>query len=318
MTKIVEHGPHRIYLLGDTHLGRAFINNVPLHRRGDREAMVWEQFIQELNPGDCSFHVHMGDLFDKPVVSLTLILKTARAYIEAARRHPLTTFIVLMGNHDASRDLQATTAFDVFKALTDGVSNLRVLSEPALIGEMLFLPWHPTKSALEIVNELPAYKAEVAFAHYDTDLRVDPFNLIPAEQLGERGVQQVYTGHVHLRDEFIRNGVDVCIVGSMQPYAHGEDADDLIYRTLSLAEGRALAPELKDCCVRIDLEPGEVFDLVIDCLQLQVRKPEEVAADIDVTMGDFSLNTVFDEVAGEFDIPVDVLEQLKTKCLACF
>ncbi len=49
-----------------------------------------------------------------------------------------------------------------------------------------------------------------------------------------------------------------------------------------------------------ELLPGEIFDAQIDCLQLQVRKPEQVEAETyEVSMGDFSLMNVFDEIQKE-------------------
>ena len=99
---LLNHRDKSIYILGDTHLDRRFVSNVPLHRRGERERMVWDQFVRELDPQRCEYHIHMGDLFDKPVVSLSMILKTATAYLSAAKAHPNTKFRILRGNHDCT------------------------------------------------------------------------------------------------------------------------------------------------------------------------------------------------------------------------
>ena len=47
-------------LLGDCHLGKVFINNVPLHRRGDHEKIVWEEFRKQLDPQGAEVHIKHG------------------------------------------------------------------------------------------------------------------------------------------------------------------------------------------------------------------------------------------------------------------
>ncbi|MDH7796461.1 MULTISPECIES: metallophosphoesterase [unclassified Beijerinckia] len=317
---IIDHNGKRIKLLGDTHLGRRFITNVPLHRRDDREKMVWQQFVQELDPEGCDCHIHMGDLFDKPVVSLSMIMETYWAYEEAARNNPDTVFFVLRGNHDASRDLEVQTAFDVFTALTAELKNVTPVDMLYVSDGLLLCGWHPTIPASEMIEGLPKSHSTVqkAFGHWDVDTRSDVHNLIPTLQLKDLGITQAYTGHIHKPDAFSRDGIDVTVVGSMQPYAFGEQDNDHLYVTLSLKEA-ASATDLKNKCVRIDLEPGEIFDLTIDCLQLQVRKPEEVAsADLDVNLGDFNLSSLYDDVAKEFTLPETVAEQLRSKWQEAF
>jgi hypothetical protein len=103
-------------------------------------------------------------------------------------------------------------------------------------------------------------------------------------------LKQAITGHVHLAETFTRDGLDVVVHGSMLPYAHGEGFP---YVTLTLAEARTMI-DVKDLCVRIMLQPGEVFDLELDCLQLQVVRPEE-AEQISVELGEFDLMALFAE-----------------------
>lgn len=313
---IITHRDKRIKLLGDTHLGRTFINNVPLHRRGDREQMIKDQFVRELNPEGCDTHIHMGDLFDKAKVSLETIMHAALSYIAEACVHN-TQFWILQGNHDKSRDLEAISAFDIFRQIVAPFQNINVVTRPAIGNGILLSPWDPLLSAQELLSTTQD-DIELAFGHWDVDLRSDLFNLIPTATLAARGVKRAFTGHVHLPDQFSRDGVDVTVVGSMQPYAHGEDADGSWYVTLSLDEAKQ-REDLINKCVRIDLKPGEVFDLDIDCLQLQVRPPEQQEAEnIDVKFGDFNLMNVFDEVSSEFDIPSTIISEMRTRCVQLF
>ena len=93
--------------LGDVHLGRAFVHGVPpLHRRGEREAMLWRGFAESLSNVSTPLHICMGDLFDRAVVSYDTIVSAARLYTQAAAQFPQTKFIILRGNHDASRDAE--------------------------------------------------------------------------------------------------------------------------------------------------------------------------------------------------------------------
>jgi DNA repair exonuclease SbcCD nuclease subunit len=209
---IVEHHGKRIYTLGDIHVGRSFVNNVPLHRRSDRERMVWSQFYRELSEFDagCDYHIHMGDLFDKDQVSHTIVLQAAAAYLAAARRNPHHQFVFLQGNHDASRELQINMDFDTFSIIVERVPNIHIIrgavtSLPPGVG---LFGWLPFVSASEMVSETEG-PYEIAFGHWDTDLRVDPFNLILTMLLRERGVSRAYTGQVHLPDQFSRDGVGV-------------------------------------------------------------------------------------------------------------
>jgi DNA repair exonuclease SbcCD nuclease subunit len=299
-------------LLGDPHLGRQFVNNVPLHRRGDRERMQWEAFVKGLNPKGAEVHVNMGDLFDKPIVSLGVIHRVALAYLQVADDHPEVQFVILKGNHDDSRDMEMITAFDVFTQIVRHAENIHVVHGTYQIDELVFFGWDPLVPAAEIVKSHTSLgiNPTIAFGHYDVHPLSDAFNMIPVAELRELGVQEVFIGHDHLKREEIVDGMPVHVVGSMLPYAHGEDADGTTYVTLSLEEARTRT-DLHDCCVRIDLQPGETFDLDLDCLQLQVRRVTEERESIEVELGEFNLNSIFDECMR--DVPDNIRNEVKTQ-----
>lgn len=229
-----------IKILGDPHLGRRWTNSVPLHRRGDRERMVNEQFAKELDPGPALLHVCMGDLFDDPDADLDTIMFAAREYRKAAFNHPKVRFVVIRGNHDEHRDLERTSAFEVFRALLADVENITIVTGWWIHEEHLFLGWQPVTTAEELVLSAAQDEAMVdvttAWGHWDVDTRSHPHNLIPTRALAELGVTKAYTGHIHLPDTFKRDGVDVTVVGSMQPYSFSEDAKGELYVTLTLEE----------------------------------------------------------------------------------
>ena len=307
-----------IKILGDTHLGRAFLNNVPLHRRGERERMLFEQFVRELDPCGCPLHVHMGDLFDKPVVSHSVILSAADAYINAAEENPEVTFFILRGNHDEGRDRNIVSSFTLFSRLVSVVSNVIIVnSVVSWNNDIVLFGWDPFQSAAEIAAKAEG-QAKIAFGHWDVDPRSDPFNLIPIDELKRIGVTTVYTGHVHKQARLEIEGIDVHVVGSMQPLAHGEGD---MYLTLTKKQIEEL-PDidvLKDKCVRVILQPGETFDLQIDCLQLQVQlSSTNEASEIEIELGDFNLISIRDETLQKFNIPPCISQKLKDKWSTLF
>jgi hypothetical protein len=302
-------------LLGDQHLGKVFVNNVPLHRRGDHEKIVWAEFRKQLDPKGAEVHVNMGDLYDKPFVPYGVVWCSAQLYLNAARAHPNTTFIVLRGNHDASRDLEAVSAFDIFEGLVAKVENIRCVKDWFVQDQLVFFGWDALKPAAAIVEDfvrrIPNTKGMIAFGHYDVDPRSETFNLIPTGQLAAAGITKAYSGHVHTPETFTRDDVDVVVTGSMLPYAHGEGFP---YVTLTLDEARAMT-DVKDLCIRIKLEPGEVFDLDLDCLQLQIIRPEDDVP-LSVELGEFDLMALFTECM--VGVPANIQAEVRTKWDAAF
>ena len=325
-------------LLGDTHLGREFKHNVPLARRGERERLVLQQFKAELTTAAIErvpVHIHMGDLFDKPQVSYAALVHAACIYRDAASNSPGTTFYILQGNHDDSRDLAEVTAWDVFQGLIVTSPNIRCVTEPLLCERFALIPWHPTRTALEAVEmiargiELTGMRPKAAYGHWDVDPRSHPHNLIPTKELAALGITHAYTGHVHRPDSFTRDGVAVTVVGSMQPYAHGEDAGQgwVRYLTLTLEQFRSvealteICPDRhKDDCLRIRLAPGEEAPDPIDCLQWQVECGEAAAEDgiIEVSMEGFDTSIAYSRVLDEFEICPSVRERVDARWRQAF
>lgn len=318
-----EHNGHKIALLGDTHLGRVFTNNVPLARRGEREKSLMEKFKHELQSvsEDVDYHIHMGDLFDLPVVDYSYILTAAMVYLDVSSKRPDTQFYILEGNHDASRDLIVTTAFDLFTACVGHQPNITVVRRPLHIPAIktILLPWSPLASAQDQVETLTQCQADLAFGHWDVDPRSHEYNMIPLSRMREKfGVKTAYTGHVHLPDKFRRDGVDVVVVGSMIPFAHDQDPTGDIYVTLTLAEFVDTdKATLRDKCVRIELAPGEVFDEQVDCLQLSFKRPQNVVSvEETVDFDAFDMRKLFTDLVEEYEVPEKIRKQLEDRWLA--
>ena len=300
---VIDHNGQRVYLLGDPHLGKTFIHGVPLHRRGEREKLVWKDFEEALQV-ECDLHVCLGDLFDKWMVSYDIILKTAFAYIKAADEKPQTQFYVLKGNHDWIRDLERKSAFDLFEAIVSYTDNIHVITQPTQEGGLLFYPWHPSLVAKEEVVRFSG--VEICFGHFDTEF--SEHNMVPTGC----GIPVIYTGHVHKPEKFIRDNTEVIVVGSMQPYAHGEEANDDLYITVTLDQLDDV--DTKNKCVRVLLDEDEILDREIECLQLTIKRTGKGNDDDapTVTIGEFDMDALFRQAFNE----VGVLPEITEKVLA--
>lgn len=309
---ILQVGNALVKTLGDPHMGRSFLNGVPLERRGDREKMQWDDFTKSLmQVVGVSVHVNMGDVFDKRVVPFHTILMVAEIYMAAAVANPHCHYFIIKGNHDGSREADRRSAFDILAMLLRGVEGITVVDQKPEVfitnGTVIALiPWDAFKTAHEMVASLPPGAYDAIFGHWDTmSFNGKNDNLLPLEELQTR-TKLAVTGHDHNFGEFEVGELKVVKTGSMQPYTHAEDPGNTMYVTFDLGEmqrhlERFGPTAFHNSCLRLDLKPGEKLEEVIDCLQLTVRRVgadgnEELAQ---VTMGDFDFAKLFGEVLNE-------------------
>jgi hypothetical protein len=302
--------------LPDVHLGRRFLADVPLHRRGERERMLEDAFLshmaeaQRVKP-DC--HVTMGDLFDRPFVSPATVLLAADAYRRAVEASPDTFFVVLAGNHDIPRDLDAVCSFDLFARLVEPYGVTVVRSEPALWHgrdglTCAFLPWHPARSSAEMAAEI-ALPVDIAFGHWDVVNPGSDHNLVPPIK-----ARLMVTGHDHRRRvERAPTGAPLFVTGCVMPLTHAEDPAGALYRTVTLPELEAMPEaERRSLCLRVVLQPGERLPEGIDALQVKpLRAGQETAALPEVGFDDaLDMRALFDEVFERHAVPLALREEL--------
>lgn len=310
----LEAEGYKFQLLGDPHLGRKFKTGVPLDRRGEREAQVWQTFKHNLQICDESVtaHICMGDLFDKFRVDNETLLGAIEAYQEAAQAHPNTHYYVIQGNHDASKDADKVSSFDIFSEIINlsKTNKTTVRSKVSGWGYPIFLngqdvvflmPYDPFLRASEQAKELVAYVKQynlncvAVFGHWDIDdFGTDNPNLVPAGVLSQV-TKVLVTGHVHQATQREIAGCEVFVTGSMEPYSFAEDPEGKQYLTLTLDE--LLAADLesfKNKCLRVKLKKGEELP-EIDCLQLIAKRGADRDAEeetIEVKMIDFDLGKI--------------------------
>ena len=297
MSQVIEIAGHKFKLIGDPHLGRVFKTGVPTHRLGDRERLVEEQFYAEISDRTSVPVIIMGDLFDKYSVPESLVLWAADKLNEAAEWKKI---YVLRGNHDLSRDEEKRGSFDVLEKLCPNVVFVKGVWEIQLEnGYLALFGYDAFKSATELANQLTVncnYLA--AFGHYDLTSHGSDFNLVPTEVFAALKIPTVYTGHIHRAQTIERHGVTVHAVGSMQPYAHGEQAEgDPLYQTLTLDEFNARNPEdFLDVNLRILLKGDEVFDTQLDCLSLVFKHIADAEAEpLEVAYDSFNSDNILTE-----------------------
>lgn len=297
-------------LIGDPHFGRVF-NGTPLNRRGEREAMQLAQFSEELNCGD-HLVVMVGDLFDRPFVPLPIIHDVINAVLYAAENNASTTYVMMAGNHDKSRQLDTRAAWEVFRlAVHDHVI---VLDEPWQYQGYAFFPWQWGVPALDQLDAIEG-PIHTAIGHWDLQsFGGDDSHMAPTRALVEKfGPIEIHSGHYHTTGDYEVDGITVHCTGSMQPYSHAEDPSGEMYVTLTVDEALN-RDDLRDKCVRLILEPSEEVPL-IDCLQLTHQRQRETI-EIEVNLGEFSLAQTLDEEFSDKCVPEGVQTFIKERLVA--
>lgn len=138
-------------------------------------------------------------------------------------------------------------------------------------------------------------------------------NLIPLKELAARGVKFANTGHIHQPQAWTdpETDIEVCVFGSMQPYAHGEEIDTDLYVTLTLDELQNTNLDLRNRCVRVLLEDGESLDDEIECLQLTIKRIGEEEAEMEsVSLGEFDMMTLFQRAFTEAGVSAAITENI--------
>lgn len=235
---------HSYQTIGDVHLGRKYVNGVPIHMRGEMEKLQREKFTNLLSSRTDGTIVLVGDLLDSFIVDPADVDFASAALLGAARRSPLVLFVVLGGNHDESKDLTRVSSFDNFKAIIReaGLKNVVVVEKPTILNDVGYISWSARYSAKELaeqlIKEANGKQLHAVFGHWDINLpsHANHYNMVPTEQL-KAITKIVVTGHDHKPKEVLRDGVTITATGSIMPLAHGEELeDDEMFFTISRKE----------------------------------------------------------------------------------
>ena len=304
--------------IGDPHLGKTFKNGVPLERRGEREDGQRKEFMRQLMdttaPDGTNVRavIMMGDLFDGFNVSNDVVLQTFKQVAAAANRGLIkeVEYILLMGNHDVSRNLNLTSSFDLLQAMAfpPNVHIVKEITSYQLAKDedpILLCPYDAFKSTVDLFSEenFPeGSKFGALFGPWDTQsCGGSDHNLLPYYMCATTDL--IVTGHEHNPKEFMRDQTKIIVTGSLLPYSFAEDAEGKIYVTKTLSEFEADPQAYSDKCLRLVLKKGEEVPENISALQLQVKYVnEEKEEEIAVVMEDFSMKTLFNQCMAENNV----------------
>lgn len=318
---LIEDG---VYLIGDPHFGKDFKTGVPLHRRGEREAMQAEQFMRELSV-DCRMNIMVGDLFDVPLVPLSVVHSIADMYEEVSTKWPERLWVLIAGNHDLDRQIRNPKtgklikgSFHALARMLHHLPNVRVLFEPEVIEGVALFPWQWGITAVDQVRRFDTLPA-IAVGHWDLiDFGGTVDHMCPTALLRNKGVEQIYSGHIHNKGMYLVEEQPVICTGSMQPYAHDQDPEGNLYVTLSLEELElANHDELRHKNVRLVLNQGETLP-DLDCLSLTVKRNKSVEDIVleEISLQGVDIQTIVEQQMEELNVPPAVQTYIREKISA--
>lgn len=304
---------HKVLCIGDPHLGRVFKTGVPSNRAGEREKSLYQTFFNLMNPKDPLIKdvIVMGDLFDRFIVSPTVVLSAYSLIRSAHESNPNIRYTIIPGNHDLSKDVTKKSSYEVLYNMLMpyclGNEHLKIL----LNNPMYDFVEDPTDASFSILsydcyNPFPEHRWSFAdksadvwdeadhvlsFGHWDS-LDILETGFTPSQELLDRCTLTV-SGHEHSYREYVypfdKNNNKVLFTGSMQPYSHAEDPDHLLYVTIDQDDLTDYdLSTLKYKCVRIYCDNTFALETPIDCLSLSYLYKESIQEDIE-TVEDLSV-----------------------------
>lgn len=292
-------------IIADTHIGKKWAANVPLHRRGDREKLQRETFANIL--ANCHEDLyHLGDLFDSWNVSNDDLMFVYDKIYGWAHCNRACHAYFIAGNHDLSRSGKISS-FEILKEMFDGFDNVFFRTDVTCTDNELFLPFSYQKSYAEMVKPFLSKHYTNVYVHAD---------LPDVEALKQLDAERIYSGHLHnLRPSNVVGGVE--FVNSMLPLNHYEAAgtkwDGNLYKTYHCVDEFYVSnDDVLDKCVKILVHENEIAPNRedIDAMQVVIKSADEEAANVyeDVVADGFDARSVFDECMKEVD------SEIKEEC----
>ena len=306
-------------LIGDPHITRKFDFGVPLARKGEREALLFEDFRTKLYEGDERLVIMVGDLLERPICSLQDLYTILDMILTAARTQPLRTFVMMAGNHDISPQANVVGGFDILNLFNDLIPNLIIATKPQIVDGVAVFPWEWDRTAAEQLEDVADGTFDYAVGHWDLVLYDENHadHLCPAKALTELGAKDIYSGHWHVAGDYVIDGITVRCTGSMQPMTHAEDPEGKMYVTLTLEEYENSDPvTLKNKYVRVQLKEGEEVTDLADCLGFKTQKLSAPLSQHDqeeISLDGFKVSDVVDRNLTSHEVPEEVAGQIKEK-----
>jgi len=316
-----------IAVIGDPHFGKKFLNGVDLSRRGEREQSQYEDFRNQMTDiGEARTVIVMGDLFDQFRIEIDTLCSVTAIICQAAVSHPDVDYFILQGNHDITRNKETWSSFDLAERMCGFADNIHFVKEIEYHSTsdgsdtLMLIPYDAFTSAADLVSAQKFWKLNeiaAAFGHWDIEDFGHTHNLIPLKELGSMVTDHIFTGHIHTPSEFSHEGdngpIKVTVVGSLQPYTHGEDPTEKYYvtRTLAQYEAAIAADPLAfhNKVLRLYLKDDEQVPDNVDALQFSFKYVDkDNQEEVEVKTETFSFRGLFDESMTENEVPPDVAQ----------
>ena len=323
----------KILCIGDPHLGRVFKTGVPSHRLGEREESQYLLFEDLLNPKDPLIKniVIMGDLFDKFIVSPTVVLRTFEILKKAVIQNPHINYNLIPGNHDLSKDTSKKSSYELLavslEKIEDNFDNLNVVltgnsydiiqvdQYRFYLNLVAYSPFDNSRMwdkdiEKDVFTTDPTNMGVISFGHWDS-LSILESGYTPTQELLDKSLI-VVSGHEHVHRSYTYpydvNKKNVIFTGSMQPYSHAEDPEKKLYLTIDTDNlSDYTAADLKDKCVRLYCDHSFKLEQPIDCLSLSfmIKEREHVEMteeEIQVLENSYQTHMLnfFDKLGDEF------------------
>lgn len=258
------------HFIGDVHLGKVFKSGVRPEYAGYREKMIREQFVSELEEAFLSGKsaVQVGDLFDNFRVPVEMVVDTAQVLTNAAAKMKMKGkgIYILAGNHDESRDADRVSSLALLQMLVAHHPNVKIIRGKAQVHEsILFVPFNAFSTPEEQLSPFVGQTFKAVVGHWDvTEIAgAHQSQLLPFD-IAQEMAPLIVTGHDHnprcLWWEQGDAGVSVFVVGSMQPYSHAEDPEELFYTTMTLDDLAKRPTGCRGKHLRVLLKRGEEFN----------------------------------------------------------
>lgn len=294
---------HKILCIGDPHLGRVFKTGVPSNRLGEREILQYEALKLLLNPTDPLIKdiVIMGDLFDRFIVSPTVVLETFKLLRDAYDNNPDVRYSLIPGNHDLSKDTTRKSSYEILYYLFfDNIlmserfemclHTPRYLTVDYANGELhtillldAYTPFIERRMSYYDVSADVFSEADniISFGHWDS-LEILESGYTPAQDWLDN-CDLIVSGHEHTPREYYypydTNRTPVLFTGSLQPYSHAEDPLKEIYITVDQDDLESYTEDhFKNMCLRIHCDSSFILSKPINCLALSyiIKEPDTV------------------------------------------
>lgn len=318
----------KILFIGDPHLGRRFITGVPSHRVGEREEYVYSQFKRLLDVSNDTLItkiIIVGDLFDKFVVSPTVVFETFKILKQV--EDDIDIYLI-PGNHDLSKDTTKVSSFQLLTVLLESISNITVVkksqSYPVYYNNakdvlhLYFDCYDPFSDcvAAEDLEELSKTGLVLSTGHWDS-LSILDKGYTPHQDILTHSTL-VVSGHEHTPKlyNYPYDKANVIFTGSMQPYSHAEDPNGDIYTTVKEKDLTKydLSKDFKYKCIRIECNPLFVLTEPVECFALTFKVVAEEQKEIEVELENASIDSYNDTlkswVVDNKDLTEDIQKEL--------